>query len=83
MTTFSTGLGGLHSPFEGLFLVRISKGRTIRELLLGCVIAPALFYFLWMTILGATSINLKLKGDTNVALVGASNTVKLLVTLGK
>ena len=65
----------------GLFLARISKGRTIREFILGCVIAPAIVCFLWMTILGATSIDLELNGDAGGALLAASNTAKLFATL--
>ena len=81
-TTFYWAWWIAFSPFVGLFLARISKGRTIREFILGCVIAPAIVCFLWMTILGATSIDLELNGDVNGALIGASNTAKLFVTLG-
>jgi len=81
-TTFYWAWWIAFSPFVGLFLARISKGRTIREFILGCVIAPAIVCFLWMTILGATSIDLELNGDANGALIGASNTAKLFVTLG-
>jgi choline-glycine betaine transporter len=71
------------SPFVGLFLARISKGRTVREFIIGCVIAPALVCFAWMTILGGTAIDLELTGDANGAITGASNTAKLFVTLGQ
>ena len=70
------------SPFVGLFLARISKGRTIREFVLGCVIAPALVCFAWMTILGGTAIDLELSGVADGAIIGATNTNKLFVTLG-
>ena len=69
------------SPLVGLFLARISKGRTIREFILGCVIAPAIVCFLWMTILGGTAIDLELSNLANGEIIAATNTAKLFVTL--
>lgn len=71
------------SPFVGLFLARISKGRTIREFVFGCVIAPSLVCFAWVAILGGTAINLELNGDAAGVIKGASNTAQLFVTLGQ
>jgi len=82
-TTFYWAWWIAFSPFVGLFLARISKGRTVREFILGCVIAPALVCFAWMTILGGTAIDLELTGNANGAILGASNTAKLFVTLGQ
>ena len=61
-TTFYWAWWIAFSPFVGLFLARISKGRTVREFILGCVIAPALVCFAWMTILGGTAVNLEVAG---------------------
>ena len=69
------------SPFVGLFLARISRGRSVREFILGAVIAPSLVCFAWMTILGGTSIDLELNGDAGGAILAASNTAKLFATL--
>ncbi|WP_297771609.1 BCCT family transporter [uncultured Roseovarius sp.] len=80
-TTFYWAWWIAFSPFVGLFLARISKGRTVREFILGCVIAPALVCFAWMTILGATAIDLELSGVAEGAIIGASNTNKLFATL--
>lgn len=82
-TTFYWAWWIAFSPFVGLFLARISRGRTVREFILGCVIAPALVCFAWMTILGGTAIDLELSGTANGAIIGASNTAKLFVTLGQ
>jgi choline-glycine betaine transporter len=82
-TTFYWAWWIAFSPFVGLFLARISKGRTVREFILGCVIAPALVCFLWMTILGGTAIDLELSGVAEGTIIGASNTAKLFVTLGQ
>ena len=82
-TTFYWAWWIAFSPFVGLFLARISKGRTVREFIIGCVFAPALVCFAWMTILGGTAIDLELTGGAEGAIVGASNTAKLFVTLGQ
>lgn len=44
------------APFVGLFIARISKGRTIREFCLGVIIIPSVFVFLWMTVFGNGAI---------------------------
>ncbi len=80
-TTFYWAWWIAFAPFVGLFLARISKGRSVREFVLGAVIAPALVCFAWMTILGGTAIDLELTGGANGAIIGASNTAKLFVTL--
>jgi choline-glycine betaine transporter len=82
-TTFYWAWWIAFSPFVGLFLARISKGRSVREFIVGCVFAPALVCFAWMTILGGTAIDLELTGGANGAIIGASNTAKLFVTLGQ
>ena len=80
-TTFYWAWWIAFSPFVGLFLARISRGRTVREFILGCVFAPALVCFAWMTILGGTAIDLELSGAAEGAIIGASNTNKLFATL--
>ena len=81
-TTFYWAWWIAFSPFVGLFLARISRGRTVREFIVGCVFAPALVCFAWMTILGGTAIDLELTGGAGGTIIGASNTAKLFVTLG-
>lgn len=80
-TTFYWAWWIAFSPFVGLFLARISRGRSVREFIVGCVLAPALVCFAWMTILGGTAIDLELNGAAEGAIIGASNTAKLFVTL--
>ncbi|MEC3862091.1 BCCT family transporter [Mesobacterium sp. TK19101] len=82
-TTFYWAWWIAFSPFVGLFLARISKGRSVREFILGCVFAPALVCFAWMTILGATAIDLEMSGVADGAIIAASNTNKLFVTLAQ
>ncbi|BAJ03021.1 transporter, BCCT family [Shewanella violacea DSS12] len=45
------------SPFVGTFIARVSRGRTIREFLIGVLFVPSLFTFLWMTVFGNTAID--------------------------
>ncbi|MCX7565521.1 BCCT family transporter [Sulfitobacter sp. F26169L] len=80
-TTFYWAWWIAFSPFVGLFLARISRGRTIREFVLGAVIAPSLVCFAWMAILGGTAIDLELTGAADGAILAASNSGKLFVTL--
>lgn len=44
------------SPYVGLFIARISKGRTIREYIIAVLFIPSIFVFLWMTIFGNSAI---------------------------
>ena len=50
------------SPFVGMFIARISRGRTIREFILGVLFGPTLFTFLWMTIYGNSALREALAG---------------------
>jgi choline/glycine/proline betaine transport protein len=49
------------SPFVGIFIARISRGRTIREFLYGVIFVPTLFTFFWMTVFGNSAISLVLE----------------------
>lgn len=82
-TTFYWAWWIAFSPFVGLFLARISKGRTVREFIIGCVFAPALVCFAWKTILGGTTIDLEIAGVAQGAIVSASDTNQLFATLGQ
>lgn len=80
-TTFYWAWWIAFSPFVGLFLARISRGRSVREFIVGCIFAPALVCFAWMTILGASAINLEINGTAEGAIIAASTTNKLFATL--
>lgn len=80
-TTFYWAWWIAFSPFVGLFLARISRGRTVREFILGCVFAPAMVCFAWMTILGASAIDMEINGAADGAIIAASTTNKLFATL--
>jgi len=48
------------APFVGAFIARISRGRTIRQFVFGCLLAPTLLCSIWFSILGGSAINLEL-----------------------
>ena len=52
------------APFVGIFIARISRGRTIREFLIGVMVAPTLFVVLWMNVFGGSAIELIHAGET-------------------
>ncbi|QEM82755.1 BCCT family transporter [Halomonas binhaiensis] len=45
------------SPFVGMFIARVSRGRTVREFLIAVLLIPTLVSVLWMTAFGGTAIN--------------------------
>jgi len=48
------------SPFVGLFIARVSRGRTIREFIVGTVLAPSLAAFVWFSIFGGTALYMEI-----------------------
>jgi choline/carnitine/betaine transport len=66
-TVFYWGWWISWSPFVGMFIARISKGRTIRELILGVMLLPSLLSFVWMAVFGGSAINLQLNGVVDLA----------------
>ncbi|MFT6224036.1 MAG: choline/carnitine/betaine transport [Paracoccaceae bacterium] len=69
------------APFVGVFLARISKGRTIREYVLGAMIIPAIMCFVWFALVGGTAIDLELSGVADGAIVGAGQSDQLFAML--
>lgn len=47
------------SPFVGIFIARVSKGRTIREFLIGVLLVPSIISFFWFAAFGTTAINIQ------------------------
>lgn len=48
------------SPFVGLFIARVSRGRTIREFIIGTMLAPTLAGFAWFAVFGGTALHLEI-----------------------
>lgn len=54
------------SPFVGMFIARISRGRTIREFVMGVLLVPSGFTFLWFTVFGNTALSMQIDGTAEV-----------------
>jgi choline/glycine/proline betaine transport protein len=55
------------APFVGLFIARISKGRTIGEFIMGVVLGPTAAIIAWICIFGATAFHIELFGDGGIS----------------
>lgn len=61
------------SPFVGIFIARISRGRTVREFIVGVLAVPTLVTFLWFSVMGGTALYQQLYGPGD--LIAADGTV--------
>lgn len=61
-TVFYWGWWIAWSPFVGMFIARVSRGRTIREFLLGVLLVPPFITFIWMTVFGDTALQIEYFG---------------------
>nr|WP_196781020.1 BCCT family transporter [Nocardioides sambongensis] len=55
-TTFYWGWWMSWAPFVGVFIARISRGRTVREFIVGVLLVPTLVTFLWFSVMGGTAL---------------------------
>lgn len=65
------------APFVGMFLARISKGRSIREFVLGAMVIPAFMCFVWFSFAGGTAIDLTLNGAAGDTIFSVSDGDKI------
>jgi choline/glycine/proline betaine transport protein len=63
-TVFYWGWWISWSPFVGTFIARVSRGRTVRQFVLGVLIVPSLLSFLWLAVFGDAAIFQQLSGVT-------------------
>ncbi|MFP4475493.1 MAG: BCCT family transporter [Desulfatibacillaceae bacterium] len=61
------------SPFVGLFVASISRGRTIREFILGALLTPTLLTFFWFAVFGGSAFHLEMNQGTDIARAVAEN----------
>ena len=86
-TVFYWGWWIAWSPFVGMFIARISKGRTVREFVMGVLILPTLFSVVWLSTFGGSALFNSLKGSGEVATAynelgyGTFETLGMFVTL--
>lgn len=69
------------SPFVGMFIARVSKGRTVREFFLGVLLVPSLLTFLWMSVFGGSALFLELNGIGDIATAVNKNIATALFVL--
>ena len=69
------------APFVGLFLARVSRGRTIREFVIGALIAPALMCLVWFALAGGTAIHAELFQGADGTILNADLSDKLFATI--
>jgi choline-glycine betaine transporter len=69
------------APFVGTFVARISKGRTIREFLVGVVAMPTGIGFVWFAIVGSTGIDIQTSGQANLIETVSTPELTLFATL--
>ena len=68
------------SPFVGMFIAKISKGRTIRNYIISTLVAPIIFTFLWFVVVGGSGIDMEReaagRGIECSALLGGKNSTE-------
>ena len=81
-TVFYWGWWLAWTPFVSMFIARISKGRTVREFILGVLFVPSLVVLLWMTVFGGTALHQELSSAGAVSTaVEADYSTGLVVTI--
>ena len=73
------------SPFVGIFIARISRGRTVRQFVTGVILVPTLITFLWFSVLGGTALYSELRGEGGLVAVDGTVNVEsaLFAALGQ
>ena len=69
------------SPFVGMFIARISRGRTLREFILGVLIVPTIITFLWLSAFGGSAIFLELNALADISGAVSENVATSLYAL--
>jgi choline/glycine/proline betaine transport protein len=64
------------SPFVGIFIARISRGRTVRQFVTGVILVPTLITFVWFSVLGGTALYSQLHGEGGLVNDDGSVTVE-------
>ncbi|SDB59308.1 choline/glycine/proline betaine transport protein [Desulfonatronum thiosulfatophilum] len=78
-TLFYWGWWIAWAPFVGMFIARVSRGRTIREFVLGVLLVPVGFTFMWMTFFGNTALHMiMVQGITELGTAVAADTTMAL-----
>lgn len=74
-TLFYWGWWIAWSPFVGMFIAKVSKGRTIRQFTIGVLFIPTGFTFLWMTVFGNSAIDIVMNTNAQNLIEAANNNI--------
>ena len=66
-TVFFWAWGISWAPYVGSFLAKISRGRTIREYVMGVLVAPTIASIVWFAVLGGAALNLQTSGERDIS----------------
>ena len=80
-TFFYWGWWFAWAPFVGLFIARISKGRTIKEFMIGVLLVPTATIIIWISIFGSTAFHIELFGPGGITEVVNENIATALFSL--
>jgi choline/glycine/proline betaine transport protein len=80
-TVFYWGWWISWSPFVGIFIARVSRGRTVREFIIFVFIIPTVLTFLWLSIFGGTALHIELFGSGGIAVAVKGNVASSLSAL--
>ncbi|SDF97893.1 BCCT family transporter [Alloyangia pacifica] len=69
------------APFVGLFLVRISKGRTVRQFVLGAMLGPSLMCFVWFSGTGGSALLMEIDGRAGGAILQAEHAYRIVAAV--
>lgn len=69
------------SPFVGAFVARVSRGRTVREFILGVMVAPPAVALMWIAVFGGTALHMDLFQGANIAAAVDNDITSALFTL--
>jgi choline/glycine/proline betaine transport protein len=69
------------APFVGMFIARISKGRTVREFILGVTLIPSLLSFVWMSVFGNSAIFLQMSQKADIVAAVKANVSTALFSM--
>lgn len=61
------------APFVGIFIARISRGRTIREFIIAVLLVPCAVGFVWLSVFGGAGLHLQLHGSVDLAAVASDS----------
>lgn len=69
------------APFVGMFIARISKGRTVREFIIGVTLIPSFLSFIWMSVFGNSAIFLQMTGKADIVSAVKANVSTALFSM--